>query len=71
MTALVSANQPYVVKVEYPGIGKKSDLFNNDCHGFPPDAGSMYFEIGDVPITIRYADYGRMFEGVLTVILNQ
>lgn len=70
MTSFVSADQPYVVKVEYPRAGKKPETYANEGRGFPPDAGPTYLELGDVPITIRYSDYGKMFEGVLTVILS-
>lgn len=65
----VSADQPYIVKVEYSG-GKKPEMFDNHGRGFPPDVGPKYLELGDVPITVRYSDYGKMFEGCLTVIIS-
>jgi len=69
VTVPVSANQPYVLRIEYPN-GRAPERYDNDGRGFDPNAGVTYIELGDVPITIRYADYGRMFEGCLTVIVS-
>lgn len=68
-TVFVLANQPYVLLVSYPS-GRATERYDNGGRGFPPDSGVTYIELGDVPITIRYADYGKMFEGCLTVIVS-
>ena len=69
MTKFISANQSYVVLVEYPS-GRVPERYDNDGCGFDPNPGVTYIELGPVPITIRYADYGKMFEGCLTVIVS-
>lgn len=66
---IVVANQPYILRVEYP-TGRVAERYDNDGRGFDPNGGVTYIELGGVPITIRYADYGRMFSGVLTVIIS-
>jgi len=51
VTVPVSANQPYVLRIEYPN-GRALERYDNDGRGFDPNAGVTYIELGVVPMTI-------------------
>ena len=67
---IISANQNFKVIFQKTDSSEKT-VYDNNGLGFPPDARETYEELGDIPITIRYAGYNTIFTGgILTVIMQ-
>lgn len=69
MVKNLNAKQNFkIVKVDLKS--NSEEIFDNDGAGYFYDSGVKYIEVGPEPFSIRYADYGKMFKGMMTVILQ-
>jgi hypothetical protein len=65
----ISAEQNFIVKMK-PLNSKEPKVYDNNGKGLKIKNGVDYIELGDIPITIRYSDFNKMFKGALTVIIQ-
>lgn len=46
------------------------NIFDNNGNGFEIRNAVDYIELGDIPVTVRYSDFNKMFKGAVTVIIQ-
>lgn len=58
--------------IRVAGLADETDIkiYGNNRKGYNVNSGVTYIEVGKIPITIRYADYDKMFKGAITVIVQ-
>ena len=58
--------------IKTTGLSDETDIkiYDNNRNGYSVKSGVTYIEAGEIPITIRYADYDKMFSGAITVIVQ-
>lgn len=58
----------FVIELTMPTDEKQA--FDNRSQGFQVANTARYIEVGELPITIRYSDDGKMFPAAITVVLE-
>ncbi|HPG29823.1 MAG TPA: hypothetical protein PKY81_09815 [bacterium] len=64
-------NQTLKFSVKFKDLKSGNEtIFDNNRKGFEIKNNIDYIELGDIPVTIRYSDFNKMFKGALTIIIQ-